>query len=135
MTKSIRMRRVLIASANPLFSDGLRHVYIQRWADSAEFIGVTTTVDETMKALNELRPDLVIVDFDDISINRDEFLNRFIAGHSSIKVVLVSLTEAGQVVIYDRRQLTSKQADEWLKDPWGEEKVFEDHQMKARKQT
>jgi cytochrome c oxidase subunit 2 len=133
MTDFSRSRRVLIASANPLFRDGLRRLYVQRWGDSAELVGITSSVDETMTALDELSPDLVIVDYDDKSINRSDFLNRFVAGQSSIKVVLVSLNEAGQVVVYDRRRLTSDQADEWFKDPWGEERFFEEHQQKARK--
>jgi cytochrome c oxidase subunit 2 len=132
MSSFSRSRRVLIASANPLFRDGLQRLYVQRWGDSAELVGITSSVDETMSALEKLKPDLVIVDYDDKSINRSQFLNRFIAGQSSIKVVLVSLNEAGQVVVYDRRQLTSDQADEWFKDPWGEEKVFEEFQKKAR---
>jgi cytochrome c oxidase subunit 2 len=132
MTKFNRSRRVLIASANPLFREGLQRVYVQRWGNRAELVGRTASVDETMAALENLQPDLVIVDYDDKSINRREFLNRFITGHSSIKVVLVSLNEAGQVVIYDRRQLTSEQADEWFKDPWGEENVFEEYLLRVK---
>ena len=128
-----RLRRVLIASANPLFREGLRKVYIQKWARSAELVGITASVDETMSALEELKPDLVIVDHDDVAISQSEFLDRFIRGKSSIKVVLVSLNEAGQVVVYDRRQMTSEQAEEWFQDPWEEEKVFEEHIRRARK--
>jgi cytochrome c oxidase subunit 2 len=133
MNKSSRLRRVLIASANPLFRDGLQKLYIQQWSKSAELVGVTSSVDETMAALDELKPDLVIVDHDDKSINRDDFLDRFVKSQSSIKVVLVSLNEAGQVVVYDRRQMSPEQAEEWLKDPWEEEKVFEAHIKRARK--
>jgi cytochrome c oxidase subunit II len=133
MNKSSRLRRVLIASANPLFRDGLQKLYIQQWSQSAELVGITSSVDETMAALDELKPDLVIVDHDDKSINRDDFLDRFVKSQSSIKVVLVSLNEAGQVVVYDRRQMSPEQAEEWLKDPWEEEKVFEAHIKRARK--
>jgi len=112
MNKSSRLRRVLIASANPLFRDGLQKLYIQQWSKSAELVGVTSSVDETMAALDELKPDLVIVDHDDKSINRDDFLDRFVKSQSSIKVVLVSLNEAGQVVVYDRRQMSPEQAEE-----------------------
>jgi cytochrome c oxidase subunit II len=133
MNKSSRLRRVIIASANPLFRDGLQKLYIHKWSKSAELVGVTSSVDETMAALDELKPDLVIVDHDDKSINRDDFLDRFVKSQSSIKVVLVSLNEAGQVVVYDRRQMSPEQAEEWLKDPWEEEKVFEAHIKRARK--
>jgi cytochrome c oxidase subunit II len=132
MTRNNPSHRILIASANPLFREGLQKVYVQRWGDRAELVGVTSSVDETITALNELEPDLVILDYDDKSINRQDFLSKFVHGQSSVKVVLVSLNEAGQVMVYDRRQLTSDQADEWFKDPWGQEKVFEDYQQKAR---
>ena len=132
MAKLDRSRRVLIASANPLFREGLQRVYVRRWGDRAELVGITASVDETMVALEKLKPDLVIVDYDDKSINRKEFLNRFVTGQSSLRVVLISLTVAGQVVIYDRRQLTSEQADEWFNDPWGEEAAFEEYQRNKR---
>jgi cytochrome c oxidase subunit 2 len=133
MSSRTRSRRVLIASANPLFRDGLQKVYVQKWGSTAELVGITSSVDETMIALEELKPDLVIVDHDDFAISQSEFLDRFIKGKSSIKVVLVSLNEAGQVVVYDRRQMTPEQADEWFQDPWEEEKVFEQHITRARK--
>jgi cytochrome c oxidase subunit 2 len=133
MSGATRLKRVLIASANPLFRDGLQKVYVKKWGSTAELVGITASVDETMSALEELKPDLVIVDHDDTAISRSEFLDRFVAGKSSIKVVLVSLNEAGQVVVYDRRQMTSEQAEEWFQDPWEEEKVFEEHIKRARK--
>jgi cytochrome c oxidase subunit 2 len=37
-----------------------------------------------------------------------------------MQVMLVSLQESGQVVVYDRRTLTSAQAENWLNDPWSE---------------
>lgn len=127
-----RPKRVLIASANPLFREGLRKVYSERWGKAAVLVGTPATMEETLAALEALRPDLVIVDYDDRSINRDEFLNRFMAGQTSMKVVLVSLDEAGKVVVYDRRQLAPAQAERWLSDPWGEENLFEQQQAKNR---
>ena len=124
--------KVLIASANPLFREGLQKVYIPQWGENAELVGITSTVDETIRALEQLKPDLVILDHDDRSISRSDFLDKFVKSQSSIKVVLVSLTEAGQVIVYDRRQLTPEQADAWLKDPWEEEDVFKAHLKRAR---
>jgi cytochrome c oxidase subunit 2 len=133
MSSRNKLRRVLIASANPLFRDGLQKVYVQKWGSTAELVGITASVDETMSALEVLKPDLVIVDHDDIAISQSEFLDRFIKGKNSIKGVLVSLNEAGQTVVYDRRQMTSEQADEWFQDPWEEEKVFEEHIKRAKR--
>lgn len=113
-------RRVLIISANPLFREGLKMMYGDRWGVKASIIGMPTIMEEALIALETQTPDLVIVDFDDKTINREEFLNRFVIGKSPMQVMLVSLQESGQVVVYDRRTLTSAQAENWLNDPWSE---------------
>jgi len=112
--------RVLIVSANPLFREGLRKMYAERWGEKASIVGALTTMAEALAALETHQPDLVIVDYDDKTINRDEFLNHFVAGKAPMQVMLVSLQESGQVVVYDRRTLTSAQAENWLNDPWNE---------------
>lgn len=43
-----RSRRVLIASANPLFREGLRKVYASRWGEQAIVVGTPSTMDETL---------------------------------------------------------------------------------------
>ncbi len=113
-------RRVLIVSANPLFREGLRKVYAARWGGRAIITGTPATMAETLSMLETHQPDLVIVDYDDTTINREEFMNRFVTGESPMQVVLVSLKESGQVVVYDRRRLTFAQAEDWLSDPWSE---------------
>jgi DNA-binding NarL/FixJ family response regulator len=113
-------RRVLIVSANPLFREGLRTVYAERWDGKAVITGTPTNMAETLSMLETHQPDLVIVDYDDQTINREEFLSRFVTGETPMQVVLVSLKESGQVVVYDRRRLTSAQAENWLNDPWSE---------------
>jgi len=92
-------------------------------------------MEETLVALETLRPDLVIVDYDDKAIDQAEFLGRFVVGHTTMKVVLVSLDEAGKVVVYDRRQLSPEQAENWLNDPWGEQNFFEAHLSRSRTLT
>ena len=78
------------------------------------------TMQETLDFLESHRPDLVIVDHDDTTINRDEFLNRFVIGEMPMKVILVSLAASEPVVIYNRTQLTAAQAEDWLANPWDE---------------
>jgi cytochrome c oxidase subunit 2 len=114
-------RRVLLVSANPLFREGLRKSYAERWSGKAAIIGTPTAMAEALLALETHAPDLVIVDYDDKTINREEFLNRFVAGETPMQVMLVSLQESGQVVIYDRRTLTPAQAENWLNDPWSKD--------------
>ena len=118
MNVPVKARRVLIASANPLFREGLRKVYAERWGHKAEIVAMLSTMEETLTALETLQPDLMIVDYDDTNINREEFLSRFLAGESPMRVVLVSLGSTEPVVIYHRERMTSAQADDWLSDPW-----------------
>lgn len=110
--------KVLIASANPLFREGLRKVYIEHWGRKALIVGTPVTLVETIACLETLSPDLVIVDHDDTTINREEFLSRFMAGESNMQVVLVSLKSAEPVVLYERKRLTAAQAESWLTNPW-----------------
>lgn len=113
-------RRVLIVSANPLFREGLRKMYADRWGDRATIVGMPTDMTIALVELETKAPDLVIVDFDDKTINRSAFLNQFVTGKAPMQVMLVSLQESGQVLVYDRRTLTSAQAEDWLNDPWSE---------------
>lgn len=113
------LRRVLIASANPLFRAGLHKVYSARWGGQAEVVAMTASMQETLAALETYQPDLVIIDHDDRDMNHTEFLSQFVAGESPMQVVLVSLGAAEVVVVYDRRQLTAAEAEAWLSNPWG----------------
>lgn len=115
-----QLRQVLIVSANPLFREGLRKMYTERWGGKALIVGMPTTMIEALSALATSVLDLVIVDYDDKTINQGEFLNQFVTGKTPMQVMLVSLQESGQVVVYDRRTLTSAQAENWLNDPWSE---------------
>ena len=112
--------RVIIVSANPLFREGLRKLYADRWGDKAVIVGMLKSMDDSLAALETHKPDLVIVDYDDKAINRDVFMSRFVTGKAPMQVMLVSLQESGQVVVYDRRTLTSAQAEDWLNNPWNE---------------
>ena len=113
-------RRVLIASANPLFREGLLKVYMPRWGNQRISVDVAKTMEETLDFLENNQPDLVIVDHDDMTINRSEFLNRFVTGEMPMKVILVSLASSEPIVIYNRMQLTAAQAEDWLANPWDE---------------
>ncbi len=114
MRQPTPFRKVLIASANPLFGKGLQQIYHQRF-EAVEFL-LTSTMEETLAQLDRWQPDLVIVDYDDKTIHREEFLSHFITGQRPMQVMLVSLRESGAVVVYDRKTLTPAQADAWLSD-------------------
>lgn len=106
-------RRVLIVSSHPLFREGLRSL-LQERRPGIEAIGLATSTDEALAALDRLAPDLVIVDHDDAAVNREEFLARFVEGERAMRVMLVSLKEADRAVVYDRHTLTASQIEDWL---------------------
>jgi len=109
-----RRQRVLIVSSHPLFGQGLRSLLQERVAPTAEVVGLAATTDEAAKALKALAPDIVIVDYDDQAVNREEFLAYFVESAGPMRVVLVSLKETGPAVVYDRRTLAVSQVEEWL---------------------
>jgi cytochrome c oxidase subunit 2 len=111
-------RRVLIASANPLFGKGLQKIYGEHWGKETVDFKLASSMEETLAILESWTPDLVFVDYDDRTIHREEFLSHFITGDRPMQVVLVSLQASGEVVVYDRRSLTPAQASDWLNLPW-----------------
>ncbi len=107
-------RRVLIVSSHPLFGEGLRKLLRERRAAQADDVGLAASTEEAVAALETQAPDLVILNYDDKVVNRQEFLARFVEGDRPMRVVLVSLKEGGEVVVYDRRTLAPTQVEDWL---------------------
>ena len=115
MPDRYKPQRVLIASSHPLFGQGLRKLLEAR-RGTVEVVGMASSIEETMRSLETLNPDLIIVDYDDEQLNRDEFLARFVEGERKLRVVLLSLSDAQQAVVYDRRTLAASRIDDWLED-------------------
>lgn len=113
LTKS---RRVLIASSHALFGQGLRSLLRERKEAEVEIVGMVSNLDEALQALDRLNPDLIIVDYDDKKLNRDEFLARFVEGEKKLRVVLLSLQSAQEAIVYDRRTMAAHQIDDWLEE-------------------
>lgn len=112
-----RPQRVLIASSHALFGQGLRSLLQSRKQAGVEVIGVVSSMEEAMLALEAHDPDLIIVDYDDEVLNRDEFLAKFVEGEKKLRVVLLSLNEAQEALVYDRRTMAASEIDDWL-DEW-----------------
>lgn len=116
------LRRVLIASANPLFARALENMIHQHWKTRGVTVRMAESLEEALNTLDAWQPHLVIVDYDDVgrpgAISREAFLGYFISGRSAMQVMLVSLRESGEVVVYDRRTLTPAEAEDWLDLPW-----------------
>jgi len=111
-----KYRRVLIASSHALFGQGLRSLLNARKEASVEVVGIVSNLDEALSALEKLNPDLIIVDYDDQILNRDEFLARFVEGEKKLRVVLLSLQSNREAIVYDRRTLAAAQIDDWLEE-------------------
>ena len=111
-----KSRRVLIASSHALFGQGLRSLLRERKETGVEIVGMVSNLDEALQALERLNPDLIIVDYDDEKLNRDEFLARFVEGEKKLRVVLLSLQSAQEAIVYDRRTMAAHQIDDWLEE-------------------
>ncbi len=123
--KSTSPRRVLIASANPLFARVLQQLMGQHGQSRGVEVRIAGAMPEIVTVLEVWQPDLVILDNDDAGasgrpgpIQREVFLSQFIAGERPMQVMLVSLRASGEVIVYDRRTLTPAQAEDWLDLPW-----------------
>ena len=111
-----KIRRVLIASSHGLFGQGLRSLLEERKQADVEVVGIVSNLDEALQALETFSPDLLIVDYDDETLNRDEFLARFVEGEKKLRLVLLSLQSAKEALVYERRSLAAAQIDEWLEE-------------------
>lgn len=122
MTSGSRPQRVLIASSHALFGQGLRSLLQSRQKADVEVVGVVSGLNQALAAINRLNPDLVIVDYDDEQLNRDEFLARFVEGERKMRVVLLSLQSGEEAIVYDRRTLAASQIEDWL-EAWPEGEI------------
>jgi DNA-binding NarL/FixJ family response regulator len=110
-------KKVLIVSSHPLFGKGIRRLLNDRPTEDVVVVGLVISVEEAMVSLELLSPDLVIVDYDDDEVNRDEFLARFVESERQLRVVLLSLKEGGsEAIVYDRRTLAASEIDVWLSE-------------------
>ena len=82
----------------------------------SQIVGMVSNLDQAMQALEELDPDLVIVDYDDQALNRDEFLAALCGWREKIAGGAAFLQSANEAIVYDRRTLAASQIDDWLKE-------------------
>ncbi len=107
-------QKVIISSANPLFAQGLEKILRHRHQEDQIEIRHMKNMEETVLGLEQWEPDVVVVDYDDQTINRSEFLHHFVRGELPMRVMLVSLRAGGAVVVYNRQTLSTDQAEDWL---------------------
>jgi cytochrome c oxidase subunit 2 len=109
-------RRVLIASSHPLFGQGLRNLLQERQQDGVVIVGMVSSLQEAIDALQRQAPDLIVVDYDDEKLNREAFLARFVEGEQKLRVVLLSLNSPREALVYDRRTMAAAEVDDWLEE-------------------
>ncbi len=117
MSADTTIHQVLIASSHPLFGEGLKSLLEHHWGKKLKIVGIVSNVTETITALTSHQPDLVIVDYDDVHLNRDEVLQQFIKSTREIRLVLLSLKEGSagsEAIVYDRRTLAASKIEDWL---------------------
>ncbi|HEY5669043.1 MAG TPA: cytochrome c oxidase subunit II [Anaerolineales bacterium] len=124
MTQRARPQRILIASSHALFGQGLRSLLLARQKAEVEVVGMVSSLGEALAAIDVLNPDLVIVDYDDQALNREEFLARFVGSEKKLRVVLLSLQNPEEAIVYDRRTMAAAQIDRWLEE-WPTEEEAE----------
>lgn len=110
-------KKVLIASSHTLFGKGLQNLLEKRWGERIYVVGLVATTEEATAALQSLTPDMVIIDYDDESINLEEFLKIFVAVKEDVRVVALSLAEepeGGKAVVYDRHTMMAARIEEWM---------------------
>ncbi|MCS6906896.1 MAG: cytochrome c oxidase subunit II [Anaerolineales bacterium] len=111
--------RVLIASNHALFRHGLVSLFKKRLGVRVEIVGEVTNLESAVAALEERNVDLVIVDYDDEQLNREDFLAHFVSGGGQKRVILLSLSNPESAMLYDRREVPLSQLEAWF-EGWRE---------------
>ncbi len=106
--------RVLIASNHALFRHGLMSLFKKKIGVKVDIVGEVTDIQSAIEALEKHDVDLVIVDYDDERLNREDFLTRFVSGGGQKRVILVSLSNPESAMLYDRRELPLSQFEAWF---------------------
>lgn len=120
-------QRVLILSSHPLFGKGLHLLLNQRSRSDVVVVGAVSTIDDALVSLEQLHPDLLIVDYDDERVSRHAFLTRLLEGEARLRVVLLSLKdESSEAIVYDRHVLAASDIDQWLVIGPGQERNLDE---------
>lgn len=81
--------KILIADDHRLFRDGLRNLLSRH--EDLEVVGETTDGPSTIRAVDKLKPDLVLMDVSMPGLNGIEATRRIRAEHASVRVVMLSM--------------------------------------------
>ncbi len=88
--------RIVIADDHPLFRSGLR-VLLESVADT-EVVGEAESGEEAVRAAEELRPDVVVMDISMPGVNGIDATRRIVAGPSDARVLVMTMHEDDEAV-------------------------------------
>lgn len=118
--------KVIIASANSIFRNGIERILSKRSDYESLTIHQVSDFISLKKKYSRIKPNVLIIDFDDQNINKKQFLDSFFDEKRDTQLLLVSLQEGGNVVLFKRQIFSTDQALEWLKIPWNEDHLLND---------
>ncbi len=111
---------VLIASANSIFRNGIIKIFSRRKDFKSYSIILVADNKELHEKFSTLKPSILVIDYDDINIEKNSFMNSFLELDHNAQLLLVSLQQGGDVVFYDRQILSLDEAHQWLQFPMNE---------------
>lgn len=115
-TPQYTTKHVLIVSSHPLFGQGLKNLLENRKEADVKVAGIVSSIDQAMIIVEQQKVNFIIVDYDDVAVNKDDYLAHFVEGDQSLRLVLLSLQEGGsRAIVYDRQTLVAAQIDDWLR--------------------
>ncbi|UJF35723.1 response regulator transcription factor [Paenibacillus hexagrammi] len=88
--------RIVIAEDHPLFRSGVRNLL--KTTDDLEVIGEAATGEEAMELVDQLQPDLVLMDIRMPGINGIEATRLIMEKHSSVKILILTMFRDDQSV-------------------------------------
>ena len=116
--------KVIIASANSIFRNGIEKILSKRSDFNSLSIHQVSEFQALKKKYSRIKPNILIIDFDDQNMNKKQFLDSFFDERRDTQLLLVSLLEGGNIVLFKRQIFSTDQALEWLKVPWNEDQLL-----------
>jgi TorA maturation chaperone TorD len=106
------MKRVFLLASHPLFGQGVESLLRQE--TGLEIVGCDTDVDQAVKRIKELRPDVVIVDSDDPAVDLTPGVMCILRERSGAKVIGLNLRD-NTICIYRGEQRVIKEVEDLVK--------------------
>lgn len=102
-------RRILVLYSKSLLAQGVENLL--KKTDGLEVIGIDLEKKEAVNEINQLNPEAVIIDGDDIPAGGGALILQVLRENPSVKVFCIS-TNGSNVDVYRRSQVSVTRADE-----------------------